>query len=283
MKRFGALTVLFLISQLFLFTGCESNDNPVTPPSEVDQRLIGTWLSIDTLPGILPPYNLSVNSITITADKKIYRNGWELSTGKLLPIETYFPGRILKASGDTLKYDGLSSGWSLVQTYRYRFESISLILENGYEKFAYKKTKPGAMIFPIITCDLSYNFMDKIFKNDSPTWTTSAKLRTYNGVKEIYAVSKGLLLRITIPEFQGKGTYPIYYNQALLQNLGGDVAYRFISDSVETGQLVIEEYDSDNKICSGRFDFSIIYDVSFPNPPTTKRVSNGKFTVPIFD
>ncbi|MCK6614564.1 MAG: hypothetical protein L6Q47_10025 [Ignavibacteriaceae bacterium] len=283
MKRFGALTVLFLISQLFLFTGCESNDNPVTPSGEVDQRLIGTWLSIDTLPGILPPYNLSVNSITITADKKIYRNGWELSTGKLLPIETYFPGRILKASGDTLIYDGLSSGWSLVQTYRYRFESISLILEKGIQKITYKKSRLEAKIFPIITCELSYNFLDRIFKNDSPSMIISANLRTINGIKEIYAVSNALLLRITIPEFQGKGTYPIYYNQALLQNLGGDVAYRFISDSVETGQLVIEEYDSDNKICSGRFDFSIIYDVSFPNPPTTKRVSNGRFIVPVFE
>ncbi|MCK6614565.1 MAG: hypothetical protein L6Q47_10030 [Ignavibacteriaceae bacterium] len=279
MKRFDALTTLFLFLLLLLFMGCKGEDNPVTPSSEVDQRLIGTWVKIDSIP-YLPPVNFFVSSFTITSTKDIIENGWEFATGRLVPMRSPKIKNLIKASDGTIVYNI----YDTLDTYSYRFESIFLILKNGNSEQRYRKTLPNITLFPIINCSASFNFLNREHFSRTEFVYPSVTMFPNQGYLSFFTIrTDDYILQIQFFNFNGVGSYPLRRSYTEIVTVGDEIRHRFELDSSKKGSIVFESYDPVNRAYSGSFNFTVKNNTLFPDSITTFEVKNGKFVAQVIE
>lgn len=277
MKQFSSLTNLILFSLLFLFLGCQSKDNPVTPTGEVDQWLIGTWVKIDSIP-FSPPANFYVSSFTITAAKEIIENGWEFATGKLVPLRSSIIKNLIKASDGKLVF----TVYDTLDTYSYQFESVFLILNNGYSEQRFRKTKPNITSFPIINCSASYNFLNSEHFSKTEFVFPSVTLFPFQGFLSMFTITTDDYdLQIRINNFIGLGSYPLTPGFTEIVTRGFEIRHRFELDPSNKGSIVFESYDPEKRVYSGSFNFTVKNHTLFPDSIRTFEVKDGKFSAQV--
>ena len=72
-----------LIFFTLLLGSCTDEDNPFSPSSTVDPKLVGEWYILNNISNNTPSPNISFSGIQITCDKKINSLGIETNTGEV--------------------------------------------------------------------------------------------------------------------------------------------------------------------------------------------------------
>ena len=289
---------LFLLV-IIVLNSCKQDDSILEPSDYIDPNLVGDWYVFLNW-GIHGEPDYHLHGIKIYEDGSISTLGINLSTGQLTCISpkcTPFQ-KILYASNGTMQIErqlnGLIVGEEIyLQKYQLTDSTLTYVYGDGDNityGVPYTKSVLGEKIVEPVTSEFSVKVDQDMFTNSKIWYCPSAyagsgySFTSDSTVFEIYATSAIThSIRIQIDNFNGAGQYTLgtgndgmgVYETVGYETVGGcDIGLQF-TDQINSGFVRIDEYDTDNNICTGVFEFYVgDHELTF---------TEGIFTLPIYN
>ena len=288
------ISAILFVMVLFFFLRCQINKEPLDPlPQEekphptVDSLLVGEWVLIDSTSDYIP--TLSISGYQITRNGYLIHLAIESSTGKLAVIPFYYPDSIVAVDGHFMVLINAMNGGLQLDSGKYVLtdSQLTFIYHEHYSR-TYTRSRLWAQLAPPIVSELSTIVNgDTIINNKVHPYPSayaeysisdSAETLTIHSMTGLWF--RGIKIEMTINNFQGIGSYMLggnSGNEGQYIGLSGDYYVLFQTDSMYTGMVNIDVWDTVNNRCEGTFEFTA---VSYYG--NTKTLSAGKFRVPVF-
>ena len=291
MRNIFSYILLFLLA-----VSCNRDYSVLDAGAGIDERLIGDWVTISqsTLPGT--PSN-HIKGIRILDSGEIQSLGVETSTGK---IKSYFPPKresysILKARNNNIELEQhiFNPPISRLCFGHYSINDTVLYFEKDPDSQYFPiggnffKTTDGTKITKPIISEMTIQLDGELVENQKIYFYPSSYATDYVPYDSIEFQIISILdnnwkLIINLKNFMGAGRYSLDSLSSVsvryLRRYGCLIEEYYTSDS-DSGFIEINEFDIQEKVCSGTFEFTI------SNPEFTEekiKCSNGEFRIPFY-
>lgn len=190
---------------------------------------------------------------------------------------------IIKANEGTIIYKRFFSETEYIDTVTYKRQGIELFIYTKWDTSKFYRTDFNSVIKEAIECNASFNIDSTNFENLKVYYNPTAYISKFSDSEiSFWCYTGKYFIHIKIPDFNGAGSYAINYSQAVLGRYDGDVIETFNSDSINTGSLIIDQFDEVNGKCKGRFNFTAKSYDRYSNNQVIHIISDAEFSVPIY-
>ena len=288
--------ILFFILSLFIFVSCLRDNSILDIGHGIDDRLINDWVQISysTSPGSPTTY---IKGIRILPTGEVQSLSVETSTGKL---KSYFPPKkesfsVIKAKNNYIEFEQriLNPPITRLCFGRYSINDTVLNIEKDPESQYisisgnFFRASEGDKITEPIISEMKVQINDELVENHK-IWSYPSAYCTenvpYDSIK--FQIKSNLNnswdLEINLKNFTGTGKYNldsttnVYVRYS--RNLGCLIE-EYSTSALDSGFIEINEFDVQETVCSGTFNFSII------NQEISEEkiiFSNGEFRIPLY-
>ena len=273
----------FSIAVSFLLLVNCSEDEPIQANNYIDPELIGEWYLIDPTSQVYPQPEYSFRGFQINSKKQMIQLGIETSTGEVSFLESPIIDSIIYAYNSKML---LRRFWwfGYTDTLNYKVEGDELTLIDDYYTEVYQKTNLSTQLFDPIVSDLSMK-MDSFLVSNFKVFQYPSAYISKKDPSSIYLFANisfssrinSAMISVEINDFNGIGEYVIPYKKGKLIIINGDVLDTYLSDSIITNTISIDQFDEVNNICSGGFSFNV-----YNSWPSKIELREGTFIVQIY-
>ena len=281
-----ATSMFFYFWALFIVTGCTTDHNPFQTDNYIDPKIIGTWYMIDPIEVIGQP-DFSVSGFQISKDGFMYNIGVEIKTGNLIKYsDTNYSSQIISTRKGEMEVYAQKNGMIPERTYFCKYDvndsNLTFYYDGGGSSI-YKKSKIGNNANDPVVSEF-FTIIDSDTFSNAVVWRNPSAYFGYSYydvdslVHEIYATSgfnSGILIQLN--NFEGIVTYTLGVgNEGMAHFFQGYCAIAvYFTEQPNSGYVIINEYDLQNNVCSGTFEFYV--------SDHDKEFSEGRFRIPIYN
>ncbi len=279
--------IVVCFTALLLLPACGEDDASSAPGSEFDTNLIGYWYRLDEGARSSWTGALYHNAFYVSPDATYHDVGVETSTGKLALLQQSLSLRIHFANNGRIGLDWFSPPGSEWDTLDYRVDwnvltvSGTSPISGVWVRKQHREKVTDALD---VRFALQIDGVETSIPGIAPD--AGAAVHQFAGypfcMRAAFAYGyRPRAVSITVPKFSGPGTYTFGPNEAWYTILDHDLITDYHTDTLYTGSITIDSYDTQTMRCSGSFDITMRLFRDRNIPPKLCRLSNGRFSVPI--
>jgi hypothetical protein len=280
--------IVLCAAALLILPACGEDESSSAPSGEFDTNLVGFWYRLDEGARSSWTGTLYHNAFYISPDATYHDAGVETGTGKIALLQQSLWLRIQFAHNGRIGIDWFMPPGGEWDTLDYRVDwnvltvSGSSPISGVWVRKQHSEKVTDALD---VRFTLQIDGVETSIPGIAPD--AGAAMHQSDGypfcMRATFAYGyRPRALSITVLKFNGPGTYTFGPNEAWYTILDHDLITDYHTDSLYTGSITIDTYDTQTMRCSGSFDITMRRYRDRNNPPELRRFSNGRFSVPIF-